>query len=1043
MKLRTSPSGKPVKKTAMPLEPEQQLALLNINTEEPFVMVSLDFTIMMFNKQFEYQYRRFFGKEVQQGDSILNYTREGQAEHAKKIYQQVFSGISFQSEMEAKAPEGTQHFFMLHFKPAFNERGKIIGAFVSSADISEIKKSASLLNASENRFRALIEKSTDGTAIVTREGKPVYLSPSIEKLLGYTEEEILKQEVFSTLHPDDISGIQDLLLKCSNHPGMTFSGKPIRALHRNGTWQWFEFTVTNMLHNPHIKGIICNFRNITEKVQAEKEKEFDRSNMEALINNTNDMMWSISKDGKLITSNRAFDEIILLMTGHPVVKGGDAPSVGFSEEQLKAWEGYYNRAFSGETFTIIEHAEAPVQIWSEISFYPIRNGDEIIGTACYTRNITERKLFERQLEQNTADLIHIKQNLEHSENNLKESQKIANLGSWSFDLSTNHTHWSDQAYKIFGTNQQDIQPSLEKFMSFIHPADLDAAKKIIEEGTQKLVGYSFDCRIIRTDGVVRHLYSDCNFKLDENGRPYELHGNMHDITERKNAETWMLHSESRLKQSQELAHIGHWEVNFATGVSRWSDEAYRIYGLEPAEYALSFEEWRTFVHPEDLPEFEVEMKRASDTLSHSIYGHRIVRKDGTVRHVISESRFEFDGMGKPTGLYGIVQDVTEKKLADEEIRVAKERYDLVTKATNDAIYDWDLITNTIIRTGDGLKVLFGYEPEQTKRADFWSSKMHPEDRDWAYAKLNDFIENQDKQVCDMEYRLMKADGSYAHVYDKGYIVRDTQGKAVRMIGATQDISHRKSTELLLKELNERLEKRAQELVRSNAELEQFAYIASHDLQEPLRMVTSFLMQLEKKYKEQLDDKAKKYIYFATDGATRMRRIILDLLEYSRVGRQTMDKTEVDTNNLIQETIQLNKAVIDEKNAIIEWKDLPVITGHETVLQQVFQNLISNSLKYQKEGVRPVIKIEVTDIDTHWQFAVSDNGIGIEPQYSEKIFVVFQRLHNKDEYSGTGIGLAICKKIVENHNGRIWVESSPGSGSTFYFTISKNQLTPIN
>jgi PAS domain S-box-containing protein len=915
MKLRTYPSGKPEKKTTMPLELEQQLALLHINTEEPFVMVNLDFTIMMFNKQFEHQYRRFFGKEVQQGDSILNYTRDGQTDHLKKIYQQVFSGISFQSEMEATSPEGIQHFFMLHFKPAFNEQGKIIGAFVSSADISEIKKSASLLNASENRFRALIENSNDGTAIVTREGKPVYLSPSIEKLLGYTEEEALSLEVFSNIHPDDVADAQELLVKCSNHPGMTFSGKATRSLHKNGTWQWFEFTVTNMLHNPHINGIICNFRNITEKVLAEKEREFDRSNMEALINNTNDLMWSISKDGKLITSNRAFDEIILLMTGHPVVKGGDAPSVGFTEEQLNTWQQYYNRAFSGETFTVIEHAETPVQIWSEVSFYPIRNGDEIIGTACYTRNITERKLFERQLEQNTADLIHIKQTLEHSE--------------------------------------------------------------------------------------------------------------------------------SRLKQAQELAHIGHWEVDFATNVSRWSDEAYRIYGLEPDNHSISFEEWRTFVHPDDLPGFEVEMKRAADTLSDSIYGHRIVRKDGTMRHVISESRYEFDNTGKPRGLYGIVQDVTEKKLADEEIRVAKERYDLVTKATNDAIYDWDLLTNNIIRTGDGLKVLFGYEPEQTKGADFWSSKMHPEDRDWAYAKLNDFIEDREKQVCDMEYRLMKADGNYAHVYDKGYIVRNPEGKAVRIIGATQDISHRKSSELLLKELNERLEKRAQELVRSNAELEQFAYIASHDLQEPLRMVTSFLMQLEKKYKEQLDDKAKKYIYFATDGATRMRRIILDLLEYSRVGRQTVDKTEVDTNNLLQQTIQLNKAVIDEKNAVIEWKELPVITGHETVLQQVFQNLIGNSLKYQKEGVRPVIKIEAADIGTHWQFAVSDNGIGIEPQYWEKIFVVFQRLHNKDEYSGTGIGLAICKKIVENHHGRIWVESNHESGSTFYFTISKNQQTLMN
>lgn len=288
----------------------------------------------------------------------------------------------------------------------------------------------------------------------------------------------------------------------------------------------------------------------------------------------------------------------------------------------------------------------------------------------------------------------------------------------------------------------------------------------------------------------------------------------------------------------------------------------------------------------------------------------------------------------------------------------------------------------------------------------------------------------------MEYRFRKADGTYAYVYDKGYIVRDPGGKAIRMIGATRDISRRKKTELLLKDSNERLEKRAEELAFSNSELEQFAYIASHDLQEPLRMVTSFLTQLENKYKHLLDDKGKQYIHFATDGASRMRRLILDLLEYSRVGRNPSTKGEIDTNDLLFEAVRLNKAAIEESKAFIDWENLPVINGSYTTLLQVFQNLIGNALKYQVQGTPPTINIIGEETATHWKFAVTDNGIGIENKYFEKIFIVFQRLHNKDEFSGTGIGLAICKKIVEHHRGQIWVESQYGKGSTFCFTIAK-------
>ncbi|HET7896466.1 MAG TPA: ATP-binding protein, partial [Flavisolibacter sp.] len=214
------------------------------------------------------------------------------------------------------------------------------------------------------------------------------------------------------------------------------------------------------------------------------------------------------------------------------------------------------------------------------------------------------------------------------------------------------------------------------------------------------------------------------------------------------------------------------------------------------------------------------------------------------------------------------------------------------------------------------------------------------------------------------------------------------------------------------------------------------YVASHDLQEPLRMVTSFLGLLQKKHAGEFDETSKKYIHFAVDGAERMKGLIQDLLQYSRLDAAAEKFTPVDGNHLLQEVLHLFAASIAETGAVVRYEALPVVWGNKTQLLQLFQNLVGNALKYRSEK-QPLITVHCREEDRRWLFAVSDNGIGIDPKYFQKIFVIFQRLHNKSEYSGSGIGLAICKKIVENHGGKIWVEANPAGGSTFYFTLTKN------
>lgn len=244
----------------------------------------------------------------------------------------------------------------------------------------------------------------------------------------------------------------------------------------------------------------------------------------------------------------------------------------------------------------------------------------------------------------------------------------------------------------------------------------------------------------------------------------------------------------------------------------------------------------------------------------------------------------------------------------------------------------------------------------------------------------------------------------------------------------RDISERREAETRQKEY-------AEDLERKNIELEQFSYVVSHDLQEPLRTVSGFVELLKRHYKNETDENVIKYINYITDASDRMRRLVQDLLDYSRLGRERILEP-IDCNKLVQEVLSDLEMAVQESRAVINIHPLPVISGYATEMKQLFQNLLSNSLKFRKRGEPPVITISVIPREDYWQFSITDNGIGIDDKYSDRIFVIFQRLHTKNEYEGTGIGLAHCRKIAELHNGKIWVDSKPGEGATFNFTIKK-------
>lgn len=415
------------------------------------------------------------------------------------------------------------------------------------------------------------------------------------------------------------------------------------------------------------------------------------------------------------------------------------------------------------------------------------------------------------------------------------------------------------------------------------------------------------------------------------------------------------------------------------------------------------------------------------------YQTNFISLKGT-KKVLDVTNFPIYVNKKITGVYGIAKDISKQVEIEQKLREEHNMFRAIIDYIPDHIFVINEKHETILTNHSFYKNYYGVENEQESLG---------------LTALEFFDKEEAKRVIEDNTQVLNKG---IPVINREDIVQDFNGKKnytlltkvpfrfgdnkKGLVGISRNITEIKEKEKALEELNEALKKHADELALSNKELEQFAYIASHDLQEPLRMVTSFLTQLKKKYNNKLDDRAQQYIYFAHDGATRMRQIILDLLEYSRVGRVAHKVTAVNLEHLVSEVLSLQKKSIEEKNAKIEIGVLPELEVEEPVLRQLFSNLIGNALKYHSKERQPEIKISFLEKEKYWEFKITDNGIGIEEEFKEQIFIIFHRLHQRDEYDGTGIGLAICKKIVDNFGGKIWVDSRPGEGSSFYFTIPK-------
>jgi PAS domain S-box-containing protein len=625
----------------------------------------------------------------------------------------------------------------------------------------------------------------------------------------------------------------------------------------------------------------------------------------------------------------------------------------------------------------------------------------------------------------------LSESLEESNLRYAYVNKATSEAIWDWDIERDQMFYGDGYQKLFGYPASTQFEETTLWEERIHPDDKERIGSSMDaflKSDREL--WEAEYRYLKADGNYAFV-SDKSFVIrNDSGVAIRMIGSMQDITIRKEEEEALKILESAIANIHDSVLIASNQTDFPIVYANQAFMTISGYSWEEIRGQNPIFLLGENINPKMLQEIRANMFAGVgfETVIENF------KKDHTPYWVEFSISPVFNNKGEITHWIGIQRDITEIKEANDGIiRQKKFNDDILNNIPTDiAVFDpnhrYIFLNQHAIKNEEIRNWMIG-------KNDFEYAKYRGVSDSFAQKRWKLFDEAVEKRETIHWIDEHRTDNQTNYVLRTFYPYFE-QDTLKFVIGYGVDITERKMIEIRLTEALKSVKK-------INDELEQFAYVASHDLQEPLRMVTSFLTQLEKKYGGQLDERGKEYIHFAVDGAKRMRQIILDLLEYSRIGKINEPMKDIDLNQIVEEVKLLHQEQIQELNAVIECSELPIIKAHRTPIRQLFQNLISNGLKYHQKGKSPEVRVECTSTDGTWTFRIADNGIGIEPMYFEKIFSIFQRLHNREEYSGTGIGLAITKKIVEHMGGKIWVESIPGVGSSFNFTLPENNAIEIN
>ena len=656
----------------------------------------------------------------------------------------------------------------------------------------------------------------------------------------------------------------------------------------------------------------------------------------------------------------------------------------------------------------------------------ISRSGKVLGTLSTHYSTAPRTPADRDLRlldilaRQAADLIERQQaetGLRKSEEQLRLATEYAEIGFWDVDPIHDILVWPASVKTMFGISP-DVPVTMRDFYHGLHPNDRAATSEAYAAAADpnRRALYDVEYRTIgKEDGRVRWVAAKGRGVFDEDGRCIRLIGTALDITERKNTETALVESEERLRFGLDAGRMVAWECDLATGVSRLSGNAAEILGLDTSDA----EDPHRFVHADDQARVLAVRDAALAGEGEYDVEYRLALNNGQVIWVVDRARVLRDAKGRPERMVGVIMDVTARKTAEESLRHSEARFRQLADSMPQMV--WTAEPDGVIDYLNQRWKEYTDVPEQDfYGAGDWAAFLHPEDLPRVAAYWIGHVSTG--EPADIEFRLRRRDGMYRWVLTRAVPLCDAQGCIVKWFGTATDIDDQKRTE--------------EELRRANRDLEQFAFSASHDLQEPIRNVAIYSQLFNKRYAGKLDKQADKFLGYITEGAQRMGDLVSDLLAYTQAAATDNEVLKpVSTEDALRKVLSNLQGVIQESNAQVTYDPLPAVGVKEVHLQQLLQNLIGNAIKYRKDTEPPRIHAAAGMENGMWRFSIADNGIGIEPQFHDRVFGLFKRLHaSGGKYPGTGIGLAICQKIVERYGGRIWLESEPDEGTTFYFTL---------
>ena len=674
-------------------------------------------------------------------------------------------------------------------------------------------------------------------------------------------------------------------------------------------------------------------------------------------------------------------------------------------------------------------------IWVR-SYMSLFNDDKVNAPARVTSFITNIEEEKQAVDR-----------LSNSEKQLLEAQELANIGSYIQDIERDITDVTPQFLKIYEIeNSKDMQYVRER----IHPADRERVVRAKQEAIDNNTIFDSEFRYVINGG--EKIIWARGIVTEDNGRKY-LRGTIMDVSEKKHMLLKLQRSEILHKQAQLMSHIGNWSWNLSQDRLEMSDEMYRIFGL-PIGSDVQFDTMMGIIHPDHRQKIKDEVLAAAKSGAQVDVQYKIKTPSNIEKVLHTKGQVLLDDHHIPFKMIGTTQDVTKEYEINKQLKESRELSKKITDTTPSLIALFNVKKMKFAFVNKSFETSLGYDIDSifTGGLNFVKNIIHPEDRqalaDQVVAQINQLQKPPSgtdvEAVPEFIFRIACVGGVYHWVHTYGTVFeRDAKGNIESVLIVSVDITPQVEAEQQLKHQNVQLQ-------QSNKHLEEFAYIASHDLKEPLRKISTFGSRLASLYAGQIDDEGKSYIDKIIGSVQRMQTMIDDLMALSTIGGDKIF-APCDLAAILDETIVTLEYKIQKADAQITSDKLPVITAIPSQFRQLFQNLLSNALKFAHKDRNPHIHIKLSKPNStvlkrhllpqqksYIQLDFTDNGIGFEKDYAEKIFKTFQRLHGKSQYEGNGIGLAICRKVVENHQGIIFATSDYGEGSTFSVIVPVQQ-----